>query len=232
MCYDSFMDDLGTRIEFHSHSIFSDGSLLPAALVREAEIKGHAALAITDHVDESNLEAVVKALTHFERETKGNLPLKFIPGVELSYIQPGSIQRYAKKARKLGARLIIVHGESPVEAVYPGTNKAAVAARGVVDILAHPGRITAEEASLAAKHGVFLELTAKPGHNQTNRHVAAQAKLAGAKLIVDTDCHDEKGLITQKEAWQICKEAGLNDDEARIVVRDNALELLKRSERP
>ncbi|MBU0629991.1 MAG: histidinol phosphate phosphatase domain-containing protein [Candidatus Margulisbacteria bacterium] len=226
------MDDLGQRIEFHSHSIFSDGLLLPAALVREAEVKGHMALAITDHVDESNLESVIKALTHFERETKGKLPLIFIPGVELSYIQPKYISNYAKKARKLGARLIIVHGESPVEAVYPGTNRAAVAANGIADILAHPGKLTAEEASLAAKHGVYLELTAKPGHNSTNRHVAAQAKLAGAKLIVDTDCHDEKGLISQEQALQICREAGLSDEEARIVVRDNARELLKRIERP
>ena len=33
------MNDLGKRVEFHAHSIFSDGKLLPAALVREAEIR-------------------------------------------------------------------------------------------------------------------------------------------------------------------------------------------------
>ncbi|MFA6170119.1 MAG: histidinol phosphate phosphatase domain-containing protein [Candidatus Margulisiibacteriota bacterium] len=232
MCYDSFMGDIGQRIEFHSHSIFSDGLLLPAALIREAEVKEHLALAITDHVDESNLEAVIKALVLFEKETKGKLPIKFFPGVELSYIQPRDIQQYSKKARKLGAKIIIVHGESPVEMVYPGTNHAAVLSKGIADILAHPGQLTEEDAILAAKNGVFLELTAKPGHNSTNRHVAEQARKAGAKLIVDTDCHTEKDLITQAQALLICREAGLTEEEGLTIIRDNALELLKRIERP
>ncbi len=143
------MENLGSRVEFHSHSIFSDGLLLPAALIREAEVRGHSALSITDHVDASNLEEVISALTHFEKEMRGKLPVKFIPGVEVSYIKPELISEYCRKARKLGARLIIVHGESPVEPVYPGTNHAAVSEKGLVDILAHPGNITEEDSRSA-----------------------------------------------------------------------------------
>ena len=82
------MEELGPRVEFHCHSLFSDGILLPAGLIREAEIRGHSALAITDHVDASNLEEVIKALTLFEREMRGKLPVKFIPGAEISYLMP------------------------------------------------------------------------------------------------------------------------------------------------
>jgi len=222
------MENLGPRIEFHCHSIFSDGHLLPAALIREADVRGHSVLAITDHVDDSNIESVIKTLVAFEKNTRGKLPIKFIPGVEISYIDPRHIIDQCRKARKLGAKLIIVHGESPVEPVYPGSNHAAVAQKGVVDILAHPGNISEEDVKLAVQNGVFLEITARKGHKQGNQHVAEMARKFGAKLLVDTDCHNENDLITQEQAFQLCKEAGLTDDEAVKTIRDNPLELLKR----
>ena len=225
------MNNLGSRVDFHTHSIFSDGALLPAALIREAEVRGHSALAITDHVDASNIEEVIRVLTHFEREMRGKLPIKFIPGVEISYIKPEYIAEYCLKARKMGAKLIIVHGESPVESVYPGTNHAAVKEKGLADILAHPGNITEEDAILAAKNEVFLELTARRGHRDGNRHVAEMARKYDAKLIVDTDCHSENDLITQEQAFQICKEAGLTDEEAIKTIKDNPQELIIRIER-
>jgi putative hydrolase len=220
--------DLGQRVEFHCHSIFSDGALLPAALIREAEVRNHSALAITDHVDASNIEEVIKSLTHFEKEMRGKLPIKFIPGVEISYIKPEYIAEYCRKARRMGAKLIVVHGESPVEPVYPGTNHAAVKEKGLADILAHPGNITEEDAILAAKNAVYLELTSRKGHREGNRHVAEMARKYGAKLLVNTDCHTENDLITQEQAFQICKEAGLTDEEAVKTVKDNPQELLKR----
>ncbi|NIV31534.1 MAG: PHP domain-containing protein, partial [Anaerolineae bacterium] len=61
---------------------------------------------------------------------------------------------------------------------------------GDVDILAHPGLITLEETELAARNGVFLELSARPAHAPANGHVAKMARLAGAKLIVNSDNHD------------------------------------------
>jgi len=225
------MNNLGSRIDFHSHSIFSDGALLPAALIREAEVRGHAALAITDHVDASNMEEVIAGLTKFERKTRGKLPIKFFPGVEVSYLQPAYIAENCRQARKLGAKVIIVHGESPVEPVYAGTNHAAVKEKGVVDILAHPGNITEEDAILAAKNNVFLELSARKGHRDGNRHVAAMARQFKAKLLVDTDCHNEADLITQEQAFQLCKDAGLTDEEALQTVKDNPQELLRRIER-
>jgi histidinol phosphatase-like PHP family hydrolase len=224
------MDNLGQRYDFHTHTIFSDGYLLPAALIREAEVLGHAGLAITDHVDASNIEDVIKSLTHFEKEMKGKLSIKFFQGVEISYIRPEDIIEYCKKARKLGAKVIIVHGESPVEQVYSGTNHAAVCEKGIVDILAHPGNITDEDVQLAAKNGVFLEITARKGHKDGNRHVAELAKKYGAKMIVDTDSHRETDLITQEQAYSLCKEAGLDDIEAIKTIKDNPLELIKRIE--
>jgi len=57
------------------------------------------------------------------------------------------------EARKLGARLIVVHGETIVEPVAPGTNAAAL--ESPIDILAHPGLISEREVRLAAER-VFI----------------------------------------------------------------------------
>jgi histidinol phosphatase-like PHP family hydrolase len=222
--------DLGKRIDFHIHSIFSDGMLLPAAIAREAEVKGHAAVSISDHVDASNLEEVLAALTKFVKKQGKTLNVRVLPGVELSYLRPDLIKDYAKQARKLGAKIVIVHGQSPVEPVIPGTNIEAVKLKGLVDILAHPGNsLTEEEAELAKENGIFLELSTRRGHKEGNRHVAQIAIKTGAKLLVDTDAHNETDLITQEQAYQTALDAGLSEEEAIKVVKDNPQELLARS---
>ena len=48
--------------------------------------------------------------------------------------------------------LVVVHGESIIEPVEKGTNIAALQCP-YVDILAHPGLITLEEAKMAAARG-------------------------------------------------------------------------------
>ncbi len=221
--------DLGKRIDFHIHSILSDGMLLPAAMAREAEVKGISAIAITDHVDASNLEEVLAALTKFVKKQGKTLPIQVLPGVELSYLRPDLIKNYARQSRKLGAKVVIVHGQSPVEPVIPGTNLESVKLKSLVDILAHPGNtLTEEEASLAKENGIFLELSTRRGHKEGNRHVAQMAKKTGAKLLVNTDSHTETDLITQEQAYQVALDAGLSEEEAIKVIRDNPKELLAR----
>ncbi len=217
------------RYDFHTHSIFSDGALLPAALIREAEVRGHAALAITDHVDASNIEDVIRSLVRFEKKMKGKLPIMFFPGVEISYIKPEYIAEYCKKARKLGAKVIVVHGESPIESVYPGTDSVAVGQKGLVDILAHPGNtLTEKDATLAARNGIFLEISARKGHREGNLHVLELARRTGAKLLVNTDSHSEADLLTYDQALSMVKELGMTDVEAEAALTDNPQELIRR----
>ena len=224
------MQNLGPRIDFHAHTIFSDGTLLPGGLAYEAAARGHSVIAITDHADASNLEEALFAITKFVKEQGESLPIQVIPGVEISYLAPKLIEEYAKRARELGAKIVVVHGESPVEPVPKGTNRAALQLKGLVDILAHPGQINEEETLLAKINDIYLELSSRKGHRKANRHVAKMAKQFGAKLLVNTDAHSEKDLILQKEAYLIAQAAGLKKEEAIKVVRDNPQELIKKIE--
>ncbi len=222
------MEELGKRYDLHTHSLLSDGALLPSEAVRYATIMGYAALAITDHVDYSNMESVIKKLNNFYLKQAQLLEIEFIPGVEITHVDPALLQNMAKEARALGAKIIVCHGETVSEPVKPGTNHAAVSIKGGIDILAHPGNISEEDAALAKQNNVYLELTAKPSHNATNKHVASIAKKTGAKLIVNTDAHRPEDYISQEAAFKIAKESGLSEEEALIVVRDNPKELLER----
>jgi putative hydrolase len=209
-------------IDFHTHTFFSDGVLGPAELVRRAESAGYRAIGIADHADASNLEHVVSALLRFTDQTQPFLKIRVIPGVELTHVPPAQIGALVKRARQLGAGLVVVHGETVCEPVPPGTNKAAIEAG--VDVLAHPGLISEEEARLAARAGVHLEISARHSHGLGNGRVAACARLAGASLVLDSDAHAPGDLLSPEWRRKVAFGAGLTPDElANIDGNMNAL---------
>ena len=199
------------RADLHTHTVYSDGELIPAELVRRAMVKGHDLIAITDHVDMTNVEWVVtnmiKAVDLCEDY------IKVIPGVEITHVPPKQIDNVAKKARECGAQWIVVHGETVTEPVMPGTNRASVE-NPEIDILAHPGFITLEEAQLAKDNDVILEITGRAGHNITNGHVANMAREVGAMMVIDSDTHQPENLMSEEEALIVALGAGLTKDEA------------------
>jgi len=200
-------------IDLHTHTIFSDGELLPSELVRRAVIHGYEAIAITDHADYTNLEQLLdaaKKAKYLEEEWD----IRVLTGVELTHVPPRKIAPMAKKAKELGAEIVVVHGETIYEPVAPGTN-AASAACEYVDILAHPGLISEEDVRTAADNNVLLEITTRNGHNRTNGHVARLALEFGATLVVNTDTHAPEDLITDETALQIAMGSGLTESGAK-----------------
>ncbi len=220
--------DKEARIDLHTHSFYSDGALLPSEMLRRVQVLGYAALAITDHADASNLEELARQLLRFQREGARDFEVAFIPGVELTHIPPEQISRLARHARRLGFRLVVVHGETPVEPVAPGTNRAAVECPHV-DILAHPGFLSEEEAALAAANGVALELSGRAGHCLTNGHVARVALAAGARLLVNTDTHAPADMMDQARARRVALGAGLTEVQVQAALLDHAQEIVARA---
>ena len=209
-------------IDLHSHTLFSDGVLLPSELIRRAEAKGLRALAIADHVDMSNIDLVVPRLVRACTENNAHRAIKAIPGVEITHVPNPLLKGLVSQARELGAELVLVHGESPVEPVASGTNRAAIEAGA--DILTHPGEITEADARLAAEKGVYLEITARKGHNLANRHVAQMAARTGALLVLNTDTHVPDDLIDDEGARQVAQGAWI-DEAGYARIRENMAKL-------
>ena len=200
-------------IDLHTHTLFSDGELIPSEHIRRAVTYGYRAIAMTDHADFTNFEYVISSLQKAKSiEEEWNIDI--FAGIEITHVPPGQIDKLAKKAKEIGADIVVVHGETIVEPVAPGTNRAAIESE-YVDILAHPGFVTVEEAELAKATNTYLEITARGGHNRTNGHVAKLATEIGAKLVCNTDTHRPGDMITKETAYQILTGAGLSDEQAK-----------------
>jgi len=198
-------------IDLHTHTLFSDGELVPAEHLRRVEVLGYEAIAITDHADSSNLDFIIPRIVKVAEDLNRYSRTRLIPGIELTHVPPAMFAELVALARKLGAKVVVAHGETVVEPVMAGTNRAAIAAG--VDILAHPGFITREEALLAKQQGVYLELTGRKGHSLTNGYVAKIAAETGALLMVNADAHGPGDFLTAEMARMVALGAGLSEEQ-------------------
>jgi histidinol phosphatase-like PHP family hydrolase len=214
------------RCDFHTHTILSDGELLPMELIRRAAAADHAAIGLTDHASFSNIRFVVEALVR-DCSRADAWGIHAIPGVELTHVPARHIDEAVNEARSAGAEIIVVHGETPVEPVEPGTNHAAVVNKDV-DILAHPGMISDEDARLAAENGVYLEVSCRKGHSLGNGHVASLSRQHGAKVLVNTDLHSPGDLSSMDFADKVARGSGMTPEEARTALVSNPEEFLRK----
>ncbi|MBI5847072.1 MAG: histidinol phosphate phosphatase domain-containing protein [Nitrospirae bacterium] len=197
-------------IDLHTHTIFSDGELIPFELVRRAEAIGCRAIAITDHMDASNLDLIIPRIVKAVEKLKSHVPIDVIPGAEITHAPPGLIADLVKDARALGAKIVVVHGETIAEPVIKGTNRAAIEAGA--DILSHPGMISIEDMLRAKEKNVLLEITARRGHAFTNGYLAKEAIKFGVPLCINTDAHGPGDLITKEHARNILLGAGIEEN--------------------
>ena len=214
------------RIDLHMHTFLSDGELLPIELARRAAVMNHEVIAFTDHASLSNLEDIINKGTR-DALLAEEFGLKVLPGVEITHVPPSKIAEVSEKAKKLGAKIVVIHGETISEPVAPGTNHESIMCE-FVDILAHPGFISEEDVKLAADRGTILEITSRPSHALTNGHVAKLAQEYVAQLVVHTVTHSPQDLITPERALQIAMGAGLKKAEAEQCVYDIAQKLVRK----
>jgi histidinol phosphatase-like PHP family hydrolase len=188
---------------------------------------GYEALAITDHVDASNIDIVIPAMIRFARAQAPLYPITFVVGVELTHLPPVMIAPMARRARELGAQLVVVHGETIVEPVANGTNFAAAECPDV-DILAHSGLVEHRAVEAAAENNVYLELSGRGGHCLGNGRIAARALEMGAKLLVNSDAHSPSDMFGQAHASSVAAGAGLNEEQVQEALITNPWDLVQR----
>src|SRR5210317_1712718 len=104
-------------IDLHTHSIFSDGELIPAEHLRRVESLGYEAIAITDHADSSNMDFIIPRIVKVAADLNRYASTLLIPGIELTHVPPEMFGDLTAKARELGAKIVVAHGETVVEPV-------------------------------------------------------------------------------------------------------------------
>ncbi|MCS7130578.1 MAG: histidinol phosphate phosphatase domain-containing protein [Archaeoglobaceae archaeon] len=190
--------------DLHTHSIFSDGELVPSEIARRLSAVGNEGFAITDHADFSNISFVLSNLLKL-REIE--FEIEFLVGVEITHVPPRLIGKAVELAWKEGAEIVIVHGETISEPVAEGTNSNALDEE--INILAHPGLISEKDAEKAKENGIFLEISARRGHCFANGHVARIAEKISCELVINTDMHTPADIINSETARKILLGAGI-----------------------
>ena len=213
--------------DFHTHTFLSDGVNLPIELIRFALEAGYGCIALTDHASVSNIEMVIDSVTKDCKLAEKYWDIKAIPGVELTHVPAGSLNELARYAKDKGAKIVNVHGESIAETVEPGTNLAAVNSK-YVDMLAHPGLLTLQEAGLAAENDIYIEVTKRNGHSLTNGRVADIGKKAGVNFLINSDAHSHQDLYQEGGQKKIGLGAGFTEEETDINLNTNTKNFLKK----
>ncbi len=208
-------------IDLHTHTLLSDGELLPSELARRADEKGYKVIAFTDHVDFSNVDSIVPSLVRVCEKINLNFRIKTIPGVEITHVNPVDIPNIVKIARNLGAKIVVVHGETIVEPVAKGTNKKAL--ESDIDILAHPGILSEDEAKIACEKKIHIEISARKGHSLSNGHVVRLWYEYGFPLILNTDSHFSEDLITDEFAKKIIISSGVKVEDINKILNTSYL---------
>ncbi|MFZ2197542.1 MAG: histidinol phosphate phosphatase domain-containing protein, partial [Thermodesulfovibrionales bacterium] len=162
------------------------------------------------HMDSSNMDLIIPRIVKAVHKIRPLVSLDILPGAEITHAPPELIPELVKEARHLGAMIVVVHGETIVEPVLKGTNRAAIEAGA--DILSHPGLISIEDLLLAKEKNVLLEITARKGHSLANGYVAKESIRFGAPLCINTDSHSPADLITKETARQILLAAGIEEN--------------------
>jgi putative hydrolase len=215
------MSDISHEVhDFHTHTFLSDGVLSPMEQARRAVVNGYRTLGLTDHMGVGGVAALLEALRRDREVIERHWPIKVVVGVELTHVPAEAIHEAAAHARSEGAEIIIVHGETPVEPVPEGTNRASISS-GLVDVLAHPGFLTDEDTRMAAANDVFLEITARRGHSLTNGHVARLAIQTGARMIVNSDAHEPSDLLKPDFQRAVALGAGIPSDKLHELLVSN-----------
>jgi putative hydrolase len=213
--------------DFHTHTFLSDGENLPIELIRFALEAGYGCIALTDHASVSNIDMVIENIIKDCRLAEKYWDIRAIPGVELTHVPAGSLDELARYARDKGAKIVNVHGESIAETVEPGTNLAAVNSK-YVDMLAHPGLLTLQEAGLAKENGIYIEITKRSGHSLANGRVADVGKKAGVNFLINSDAHSHQDLYRAGVQKKIGLGAGFTEEETDIILNINTGNFLKK----
>jgi DNA polymerase (family 10) len=211
------------RGDLHTHTEWSDGGNSIAEMVAGAAEFGHDYIAISDHatgpgmvggvgVSDADLREQLAEVESVAAEAE----IDVFSGVEANIALDGTIS----VADDLLAELDVVVASPHAGLDGDGTDRLVAAAKHPeVDIIGHPtGRYLNRRAgldvdidrlaSVAADHGMALEVNASPARLDLSGSAVKQAIEAGATVVIDTDAHSPAsfeqvtyGVHTARRGW-------------------------------
>ncbi len=221
-------DDL--RGDLHMHTTRSDGRHTLAEMVRAAQDRGYAYVAITEHskslamaggFDEARVRRSVAEIAAVRREVPG---IEVLHGLEVDILADGALDLDDDALDLLDWVVVSLHSrlDQPAEAATARVLRAlehpAVCAMG------HPtGRMIGTRPASAfdmervleraAALGVAMEINCQPDRMDLSDVDARLAREKGVTLVIDTDAHSVANLDLMRYGVFVARRAGLTRDD-------------------
>ncbi len=192
------------RGDFQMHSVWSDGEMTLASLVKGCRARGYTCAAVTDH--SHNLKSASgragrsiaqqhKTIDAMNRRQS----FRLLKGVEVNILPDGALDLERDDLARFEIVLAAPHSQLRVTTDQTARMLAAVRTRGV-HILAHPrGRQSGTRAGIvadwdrvfaeAAGRGVAVEIDGSPARQDLDHTIVTRALAAGCVFALDSDAH-------------------------------------------
>jgi DNA polymerase (family 10) len=202
------------RGDLHLHTTWSDGRDSTPTMVRACQALGYEYIAITDHSENATASRTLAAAeVPHQREEIARLreahpAIVILHGVEVDILPDGSLDFPDHLLEQFDIVLASLHEDSGHDGVQLTERCLAAIHHPLVNVITHPSnRMPGRRPgypldfdaiyAAAAETGTALEIDGAPGHLDLDGERARAAALAGATLVVDSDCHRAAALDRQ-----------------------------------
>ncbi len=203
------------RGDLQMHTPASDGKNTIEEMGEAARALGYEYIALTDHsqavtvangMDEKRTLEQIKKI----REAQTRVPaIRLLAGIEVDIKKNGALDLDDEVLAQLDVVVASVHSHMNMEKAEMTERILAAIENPYTQIIAHPtGRLILRRdpfeydmekvLTAAAKNGVAMECNAAPERLDLNDIHLRMAKQRGVKIVISTDAHSKRGLLTMK----------------------------------
>ena len=180
------------RIDLHTHSTCSDGSMAPAELVRHAKVSGLCAMALSDHDTVSGVDEAMA--------TGREIGVEVIPAIELSAVSATETHSLGYFIDPHAPELVQALGRIRDIRVERLTETCAMLKSHAIDVSMEEVRAIAGGGVLCRAH--IAKIMTEKGYAESPRDAFNRW------LNVGCPCYSETQAITDEEAISLIRAAG------------------------
>lgn len=202
------------RGDLHMHTTYSDGRDSLQRMVQAAHALGYEYIAITDHSEHAAASRTL-TLDQMERQRddiagiRATVPaMTVLHGLEVDILPDGTLDCPDAVLATLDIVLASLHDAAGQDGARLTRRCLAAIRHPLVSVITHPanqlvGRRAGYDMdypaiyAAAAETGTALEIDGAPSHLDLSGERAREATLAGATVVIDSDCHRAGALDRQ-----------------------------------
>jgi DNA polymerase (family 10) len=218
------------RGDLQMHTTASDGRNTIEEMARAAKDLGYEYIALTDHskavtvangLDEKRTLEQIQKIRDANAKNPG---IRILASSEVDVLKNGKLDMDSEVLAQLDVVLVSIHSYMTLERAEMTDRILAAIENPYTQIVGHPtGRLLLRRDAYAydverildtaRKHGVVMECNASPERLDLKDTHLRMAKDRGVKIVISTDAHSTRGLLTMRYGVQMARRGWLEKDD-------------------